>query len=144
MTIRVDHAVIEVAIGNRALANAISQKIQAAISSFGPPPRYPHVRLRTFRRLDTIDVTGKIALVLVTPQNLRRLPSLVDAIRERGALGVQLIWDGEIPARDLAEATIFRILETARATKGKPPVVVAAERSPVRALRALIAARSPS
>lgn len=140
--VRYEHAVIEIAIGQRALAEAVSQGIRAAIGNFARPPRYPSIRLRTFRRLEAVDVAGKIVLVRVTERGLRRLPALVEAIRARGALGVQLIWDGEAPPRDRAEPIVFRILEAARATKHQPPVVIAPDLKPVLALRALIVARS--
>jgi hypothetical protein len=139
--VRFERAQVEIVVADPLLATSISQGMQRAITDFARPPEYPVLRLRTFRRLETVDVSVKIAVVLVTERGLRRLPSLVDAIRARGALGVQLVWNGEEPTRDRAEATIFRILETARATKSAPPVVIAASRRPTLALRALIRSR---
>lgn len=133
---------IELAVSHPDLARAIEQGIQAAIGDFVAPPRYPVVRLRTRRRLAELGALGgRIAIVRVTERGLRRLPALVEAIRAEGPLGVQLVWDGETPPRALAEPAIFRVLEAARATKGGPPVVLAAESTPVLALRTAIADR---
>jgi hypothetical protein len=139
--VRFERAEVEIVVANPQLASAISGGIRRAITDFAAPPEYPVISLRTFRRLETAEVTGKLVVVRVTERGLRRLPSLVDAIRARGALGVQLVWDGEEPPRGRAEPTIFRVLETARATKSAPPVVVAASRRPSLALRALIRSR---
>jgi hypothetical protein len=136
--LRFEQAQVEIVVANRELATSISQAIQEAMNDFVRPPKYPTVRLRTFRRLETLDVKGHIAIVRVTDRGLRRLPKLVEEIRGRGALGVQLLWDGESPPRDRAEPTIFQVLEAARSTKHLPPVVVASShRSPL-TLRALI------
>lgn len=141
--VRFEKTAISVAVADPDLARLLAGRIEDALRELPRPPRYPAVSLRTFRRLAALDVAGRIAIVRVTERGLRRLPALVQAIREKGALGVQLVWDGRTPTRARAEATVFRVLEAARATKGGPPVVLAATRVPVLALREVIAARSP-
>lgn len=84
---------------------------------------------------------GAIAVVKVTARNLRRLGERVEALRESGALGVQLVWDGRDPSPAIAEASVFAVLERARATPGKAPVVLARSEAPVESLRILVAAR---
>jgi len=142
--VRFEQTSVEIAVGRPDLARAIEQGISAAIRALTSPPEFPVVRLRTRRRLAAVNVLGKIAIVRVTEQGLRRLPALVEEIRAQGALGVQLVWDGETPPRERAEAAIFRVLEAARATKSGPPVMLAAESAPVLALRVAIAARTES
>lgn len=147
--VRFEETGVEIAVESPALAKALEHAIEAALRDVPAPPRYPVVRLRTFRRLAALGssepgarIEGKIAVVRVTGPGLRRLPALVEAIRAAGALGVQLVWDGLAPPRERAEGPIFRVLEQARATKAGPPVMLAAERTPVLALRTAIAVRS--
>ena len=123
------------------LDRAISDALRAAISTdIEDDPRV--VRLRTkkrFERLGAEGVTRAIVVVRVTESNARRLPDLVERIRAAGALGVQLVWDGESPQRAHVERHVFAVLEQARATPGGPPVVVATAEEPAFSLRVLIA-----
>lgn len=143
--VRFERAEIAIAVKDPALARAIESAIASVVRDFPAPPRYPIVKLRTFRRLAALAeadrLAGRLAIVRVTERGLRRLPALVEALRARAVRGVQLVWDGETPPRARAEATVFRVLEAARATKSGPPVVLAASPAPALALRALVAAR---
>lgn len=137
---------IELSVSNPTLAAVIEKAIRATVGEVPEPPRYPITRLRTFRRLASLmtenRLAGRIAIVRVTEPGLRRLPALVEELRAKGALGVQLVWDGQAPAREVAEPTVFAILEKARATKSGVPVMLAAERMPVLALRTAIATKA--
>jgi hypothetical protein len=75
----------------------------------------------------------------VTERNARRLPGLVEAIRAAGALGLQLVWEGEAPSRARVEQHVFLALEKARATPGGPPVVLSRSADPTVALRRMVA-----
>ncbi len=77
----------------------------------------------------------------MTARNLRRVGEIVEGLRTGGALGVQLVWDGSEPPREVAEARVFAVLEQARATPGRAPVVLARGDEPVESLRILVSRR---
>lgn len=157
MTARVLHVAAEpldarvtVSIADRALAEAtaraLSSALRAATESYVPSaPRV--VRLRTrkrFVRLGAEAVAGALVVVRVTETNARRLPSLVEAVRAAGPLGVQLQWDGKSPTRDRVERHVFAVLERARATPAGPPVVLSEDAEPALSLRILAEHRARS
>ncbi len=134
---------IEVRIQNADLAqrieDAIGASLDAARAAYPPSPRRT-VRLRTRRRLEQLgaSIEGRLVIVRVTAKNARRLPALVEDIRASRPCGVQLVWDGVEPARDLVEKDIFAVLERARSTPAGPPVVLARTDAPAEALLTLI------
>lgn len=157
MTARVLHVAAEpldarvtVSIADRALAkataHAVSTALRAVMEAYAlPAPRV--VRLRTrkrFARLGCEAVAGALVVVRVTETNARRLPSLVEAVRAAGPLGVQLQWDGRSPARDRVERHVFAVLERARATPAGPPVVLSEDADPALSLRILAEHRARS
>jgi len=123
-----------------AMAEAIASALRRAVDAV-PPLDVPVVRLRTRKRLARLGaggVVGAIVVVRVTGRSARRLPELVEAVRDAGALGVQLVWDGREPAREEVERHVFAVLEAARATPAGPPVVLAASEEPSFSLRVLV------
>jgi hypothetical protein len=102
------------------------------------------VRVRSRAALERVRprVAGAIAVVPVTGRNLRRVAEIVEALRAADVAGVQVVWDGCDPPREVAEARVFAILEQARAAPGRPPVVLARGEEPVEALRILIELRA--
>jgi hypothetical protein len=124
-------AVVTVAVADPELARDILREVHAALVAAVPARDGdpPVVRLRTRKRLAALReraaLEGAIALIRVTGTNARILADLVAGAREAGAAGVQLVWDGEDPSRDVAEAHVFRVLEESRATPRGMPVVVA-------------------
>lgn len=138
-------AKILVAVADAARARAIEHAITAAVvgaSRVSCQP--PVVRLRTRRRLLALGasgIAGRIAIVRVTAESARGLPRLVAAIREAGAAGVQLVWDGSAPARPLVERFLFRALEDARAAPAGPPVVLSTSTEPAFSLLVLVTSR---
>jgi len=125
----------------RQLAVAMARALRRAAAK--APAELPVVRVRSRKALAGLGlgVAGAIAIVPVTPRNLRRVGEIVEALRAAGVAGVQLVWDGGQPSRHLAEARVFAVLERARETPGLPPVVLASSDDPVEALRILVAAR---
>jgi hypothetical protein len=123
------------------LAGAMTRAVRAVVSA--PLREMAVVRVRSHKSLEHLGagVAGAIAVVPLTARNLRRAGELVEALRAAGAAGVQLVWDGREPSREVAEARVFAILERARATPGQAPVVLARGEEPVEALRILIAHR---
>jgi hypothetical protein len=143
-------AVVSVAIGDGRLSRdvvaAVTSALEAARSSLASAiaPALPVVRLRTRRRLEALGpeaLVGAVAILAVTERGARRLPDLVEAVRAARPLGVQLVWDGEVPRREVVERHVFSVLERARQTPGGPPVVLARTAEPAEALRILIANR---
>jgi hypothetical protein len=136
---------IGVSVRDRALARrlvaAMTGALRAALAA--PVHELAVVRVRSRKSLDRLGVRvdGAIAIVPLTARNLRRAGALVEGLRTAGAAGVQLVWDGCTPAREAAEATVFAILEQARATPTRAPVVLARGEEPVEALRILVAQR---
>jgi hypothetical protein len=122
----------------RRLAGAMTRAVQAAAAA--PPREIAVVRVRSRRGLDRLGtaVAGAIAVVTLTPRNLRRVGEIVERLRAAGVAGVQLVWDGREPPREAAEARVFAILEQARATPDQAPVVLARGREPAFALRILV------
>ena len=126
---------------DEALARRLLDAMTAAIEAEARPPRpFPVVRVRSRKALERVGATvaGAIAVVPLTARNLRWAGEIVEALRAAGALGVQLVWDGREPPREAAEARVFAILEQARATPGRAPVVLARGDEPVEALRILV------
>ncbi len=125
-------ASVEVQVQGQELARALASAITVAVETTAIPSALEVplriVRLRTRRRFDALGpdaIAGAVAVVRVTEGNARRLPALVEAIRAAGALGVQLLWDGESPPRAKVEQPVFAVLEQARATRSGPPVFLA-------------------
>jgi hypothetical protein len=120
------------------LTDAMTRAVQAAVHV--PPREIAVVRVRSRKGLDRLgaSVAGALAVVTVTTRNLRRVGEIVERLRAAGVAGVQLVWDGCEPTREVAEARVFAILERARATPDKAPVVLARGREPVEALRILV------
>jgi hypothetical protein len=121
----------------RRLEGAIARAVRGRIAT--EAPALEAVRIRSRKMLERLRdrVAGAIAVVPVTDRNLRWLQELVDALRDAGVAGVQLVWDGREPSREVAEGRVFAVLEHARATPGRPPVVLARGEEPVEALRML-------
>ena len=143
---------VEIRIANGALARRVERAVDDALAKAtsavdeqaARTESVPIVHLRTRRRFEALGpaaLAGAIAVMRVTEKGARRLPSLVDDVRDAGALGVQIVWDGESPSRDRVEAHVFTILERARATPKAPPVVLSRTSVPARALRVLVSQR---
>jgi hypothetical protein len=140
-------AQIWVRVRDRLAARRIARGMTRGLGAAAAVPAGHHavIRVPSRRTLERLgpDVGAAIAVVPVRAKNLRRLAEIVERLREGGAAGVQLAWDGRDPPRSVAEARVFAILERARATPALPPVVLAAGEAPVEALRILIAHRTP-
>ena len=140
-------AQIAVRIADPALAATITERIAAAITAAAAelaaaaPQGERAVTLRSRKALArrAAEIAGAVTVVPVTERNARHLVELVGGIRAAGALGVQLVWDGEAPPRERVERHVFAVLEQARATPLGPPVVLATEARPAAALWILIA-----
>jgi hypothetical protein len=142
---------IAVRVADPALARALEVAIAGAIAgaadelgeAIADAERAPVVRLRARKAVarDRDRLAGAIAVVPVTVRNARHLVALIEAIRAAGAIGVQLAWDGTSPPHVDVERHVFAALERARATRGEPPVVLAASEAPVPALHIVIAHR---
>ena len=128
----------------RRLTGAVTRALRAEVAT--PPREVRVVRVRSRKALDRLGarVAGAIAVVPVTARSTRRAGELVDALRALGVAGIQLAWQEEGPPRGAAEARVFAILERARATPGRAPVVLARGDEPVDALRILVDRRSSS
>jgi hypothetical protein len=137
---RVGVSVRDEALGRR-LTDAMTRALRAAVAA--PPREIAVVRVRSRKGLERLGarVAGAIAVVPVTARNLRRAGEIVEGLRTAGAAGVQLVWDGSEPPRQAAEAKVFAILEKARATPGRPPVVLSRSEEPAEALRILVDVR---
>jgi hypothetical protein len=122
----------------RRLTDAMTRALQAAVAP--PPAKVAVVRVRSRKALDRLGsrVGGAIAVVPVTARSTRRAGEIVDTLRAMGAAGIQLVWQEEGPPHGAAEARVFAILERARATPGRAPVVLARGEEPVDALRILV------
>lgn len=142
----------EVHVGDAALADRIARAAEGALrtariavdEAAAATRALPVVRLRTRRRFEALGaarIAGAIVVMRVTEKSARRLPALVDDVRAAGAAGVQIVWDGESPPRELVEEHVFAALEKARATPKGPPVVLAKSEEPARALRVLISGK---
>jgi hypothetical protein len=123
------------------LTKAMTRTLRAAVAL--PIRELSVVRVASRRAVERLgkNVEGTVAIVPLTRRNLRRAAAIVEGLRVAGAAGVQVAWNGCEPARESAEATVFKILERARATPSLPPVVLAHGTEPVAALRILIAHR---
>ena len=71
-TVDFEKTKIDIVISNPRLATSIARALRRSISEFPAPPRYPCVKVRTFRRLEVIDPRDHIAIVKVTAPGLRR------------------------------------------------------------------------
>jgi hypothetical protein len=133
---------IDVAVRDEALARRITVSMTRAVreTTAAPPREVAVVRAPSRKALERLGarVSGAIAVVPVTARNLRRLVEIVAGLRAAGAAGVQLAWDGRDPAREVAEAKVFAVLEQARSQPGRAPVVLARGEEPVEALRILV------
>jgi hypothetical protein len=129
------------AVLSRRLGSAVKAALHAQAAIEAPSP--PVVRVPSRRALSRLgaEVVGAIAVVPVRARNLRFAAEIVDGLREAGAAGVQLWWDGEDPPQERAEGRIFAILERARSTPSKAPVVLSRSAAPAESLRILIGAR---
>ena len=134
---RIDVSVASDALARR-LTSAMTRALRAAVAR--PPRPIAVVRVRSRAALDRLGarVAGAIAVVPVTAGSVRRAAELVDALRARGAAGIQLAWDEDGPPRGAAEVRMFALLEQVRATPGRAPVVLARGHEPVDALRILV------
>jgi hypothetical protein len=135
-------AEIGVSVRDEALARRLVEAMTAAVvaAETRPPAAIDVVRLRSRRGLELLRdrLQGAMVVVPVTARNLRRVGEIVEAVRAAGARGVQLVWDGCDPPREAAEARVFAILEEARATPKRAPVVLSRGEEPVEALRILV------
>lgn len=134
-------ASIGICIADRTLAESITAAVATAIGALElPAVEVPIVALRSRKRLAevTAELAGAIAMIGVTEHNARHLVALIDAARTAGALGVQLVWDGEHGS----ERHVFAALEHARANPAAVPVVLATSDQPAAALQILISHRS--
>jgi hypothetical protein len=134
-------AQIGVSVRDEALARRLVDAMATALEAQARPPRVIDVvRVRSRKGLERLgaSVAGTIAVVPLTARNLRRAGEIVEALRALGALGVQLVWDGREPPKEVAEARVFAILEQARATPARAPVVLSRGEEPVEALRILV------
>jgi hypothetical protein len=106
-------------------------------------PALPVLRVPSRKALARLGdrVAGALAVVPVSARNLRFAGEIVEALRAAGAAGVQVAWDGEEPPRERAEAPIFALLERARSTPGKAPVVLSRDEEPAESLKILAGAR---
>jgi hypothetical protein len=136
---------VGVSVRDRALAGRLAQAMTRTLRAVValPLPAHSVVRVPSRRALERLGATvqGVFAIVPLTAKNLRRAGAIVDGLRSAGVAGVQVVWDGRDPGREIAEATVFDILERARATPSLPPVVLARGEEPVEALRILVAHR---
>jgi hypothetical protein len=138
-------AQVGVSVRDEALARRLVDAIAAALEAEARAPRAVEaVRVRSRKALERVGarVAGAIAVVPLTARNLRRAGEIVEALRALGALGVQLAWDGREPPPEVAEARVFAILEQARATPARAPVVLSRGEEPAEALRILVDRRS--
>lgn len=134
---------IGVSVKDASLARQLMDAMAGAI-----PPAVPHehpvVRVVSRKALARLAsrLQGVIAVVPLRASRLRHAGELVEALRAAGVAGVQMAWDAPEPPRGAAEARVFAILEQARATPGRPPVVLARGEAVVEALRILVDFRS--
>jgi hypothetical protein len=135
-------AVVEIRVADRRLAEAISRRVVAslegAMASLPVATAERVVRFRTNRRLAELEASGldgALAIVRVTVANARRLGEYAERACAAGAVGVQLVWDGESPPRDRVERWVFDALERARAAPKRAPVVLARTSIPLEILR---------
>ncbi|MCL2450270.1 MAG: hypothetical protein FWD17_15090 [Polyangiaceae bacterium] len=134
---------IRASVRDPALARRMTRAITRALRAAAPGglPDLPVVRVasrKSFERLRD-PLAGAIAVVPVTERNRRSLGPLVESLRASGVAGVQLAWDGRNPSRRAVEASVFAVLEGARATPGRAPVVLAPSESVMESLRILAA-----
>jgi hypothetical protein len=122
----------------RKLEGAMTRALKAATAT--TPRATAIVRVRSRKAAERLGarVAGAIAVVPVTARNVRRVGEIVESLRAAGAAGVQVVWDGREPPREAAEASVFAVLERARATPAEAPVVLASGEEPVESLRILI------
>ncbi len=143
---------VEVQIGDPRLAGRVARRIEAALerarmdsaAAIASTADLRIVRLRTRRRLAALGpeaVSGALVLVRLTERGARHLVALVAELRAASVAGIQLVWDGVQPTRELAEGAVFAALEQARAAPKGPPVVLARGRTPTDALRIMVARR---
>ena len=128
-------AEVAVSIGNARLATAVAREISEALAA--TPLTAPSVPM--IRWSKEAVVPGMLVVVKATARNARQLPRRVAAVRAAGALGVQIVWDGE--DRTAVEPAVFKVLEDARGGAG-PPVMLARDERPSFALLAQIHERS--
>jgi hypothetical protein len=134
---RIDVSVADVALARR-LTRAMTRAVRAVVAT--SPREIAVLRVASRAALARLGarVAGAIVVVPVRAGRTRRVGELVDALRAQGAAGVQLVWTESGPPRGAAEASLFRVLEHARATPGRAPVVLARCEEPVDALRILV------
>jgi hypothetical protein len=117
----------------------VARKVASAIArvlDVPPPPPVPSIVIHA--RSSASKTAGKIAIVPVTSKNARHLIAIADLARDHGALGVQLVWDGQ---HECLERHIFAVLEHARGTPKAAPVVLARTPALVPALLSIVAFR---
>ncbi len=118
------------------LEGALAERLQASLSAPAiAKTRTVRIRSRAGLIRRASAVPGAVVLVPVTRRNAAALPGLVAAIGAAGAAGIQLIWDGRRPPREVAEAPVFEVLEERRGRPEGAPVLLASVREPVEALR---------
>lgn len=124
-----EFAAIDVQITRGALGQRLRRALRSALAPHaGVAPPLPARRLLagSRRALDrrAAEAAGAIVVVRVSARNARHLAVIVGAARDAGCAAVQLVWDGQAPPPELAEAGVFAALEAARAAPDRAPVVL--------------------
>lgn len=135
-------ATIRIAVGDPALAEAITAAIREASPAPPVAVERPCVRLRSRKRAATLtgQLVDAIAIVPVTARNARHLVGLIDQLRASRVAGIQLVWDGATPPRPQIEHHVFAALERARAAPTAAPVVLCDREALAPVLRYLVSA----
>lgn len=121
----------------RRIDDAIGEALEQAAELL-PTSNTATLRARTRRRaaaLRAAELERSFVIVPVTRRNARHLLEILESVRAGGALGVQLVWDGQTD-RDVIEPHVFAALESARQTKKLGPVILATRSEPCFVLRA--------
>lgn len=143
-----DGAEVRVAARSPARARRLTSAVAGALRELATQeaPALPVVRVPSRKALARLGeaVAGALAVVPVSARNLRFAGEIVEALRAAGAAGVQVVWDGEDPPRERAEAPIFALLERARSTPGKAKVVLSRDEEPAESLRILAGSARPA
>jgi hypothetical protein len=138
---------IRVSVRDAALARRMTRAIIRSLRAAAPDrlPNVPILRVSSRKAFDRLrdPVVGAIAVVPVTAHNRRSLAPLVESLRASGVAGVQLAWDGRDPSRGAVEASVFAVLERARASPGRAPVILAPGEKVVESLRILARVSAP-
>lgn len=138
-------AEIEFSLRDPQQAQSLKRALHGALKEAVPAPleHPPVLRVPSKEAIERLGaaLVGTIAVVRVTQRNRRHLLGRVEALREAGVAGIQLVWDGQTPPRESVEPWVFAVLEKARATPQGAPVVLAPSEAVVAALLILIDAQ---